>query len=332
MELERRDLVAALLAALLLPRAAAAQPPAGGPGPQGREAGAPAPRQDAPAGSRQQTSAAGPDSQPTVHALILCQSYPGDPRLALPNAARDGSLIAETFRRLRFERIAYLGESEAERTLDGVADFLESTGRDNIALLYVAGHGVEIAGENLYMLGDGESFLSLQALVEMLQARAGLTILFLDACRNNPFYGAAPSGRIARARAVRSGLGEKVRLETVKLDTLRSRDPAGRLRAFFLDGGGVKIVFSTAPGKFALDGARPSSRNSPFALALARRLRQPVSLDDAVSLATGDVRAATRSRQSPWSQGSVDRPIFLSPRKRRSKAVTGPRIGSRLGR
>ena len=66
---------------------------------------------------------------------------------------------------------------------------------------------------------------------------------------------------------------------------------------------------STAPG--------PSSRNSPFAEALARHIRQPISLDDIVALTTGDVVRATRRMQSPWSQGSIDRPIFLSGRGRR---------------
>ena len=89
---------------------------------------------------------------------------------------------------------------------------------------------------------------------------------------------------------------------------------SGRLRAFALQGSDIKIVFSTDPANVAFDGARPSSRNSPFAEALARHIRQPVSLDDIVALTTGDVVRATRRMQSPWSQGSIDRPIFLSGR------------------
>ena len=48
-----------------------------------------------------------------------------------------------------------------------------------------------------------------------------------------------------------------------------------------------------------------------------------------VTNTTGDVRVATHRRQSPWSQGSVDRPIFLSPRRRGARPAG--RIGTRIG-
>ncbi len=333
MEPSRRELLEAGLAALLLPACALAQQP---PAPAGPAPAPPVPEgrtdnRPPGAGSSREQAATAEQAGTIVHALILSQTYQDRKGFALPNTGRDAALMADAFRRLRFEKVATVSDAGRDRALAELTTFLGGVGPDKTALLYLAGHGIEVGGENLFMLADTVSFLSLQALVELLQYRAGVTILFLDACRNNPYYGAAPAGQVSRAVSLRSGLGgSRIALETVDMESLRAgrAGAAQRLAAFTLAGSNVKIVFSTDPGNFALDGARPSSRNGPFALALAKRIRQPVSLDDVVSLTTGDVRTATRRRQSPWSQGSVDHPIFLSPRRRR--AAPAGKIGTRL--
>lgn len=55
-----------------------------------------------------------------------------------------------------------------------------------------------------------------------------------------------------------------------------------------------------------------SARNSPFAAAVAKRLLERRSLDDVMTLATGDVVTATDGEQSPWSQGSIGHPLYLA--------------------
>ena len=257
---------------------------------------------------------------PRISALILSQSYQSSPGLTLANTNRDAALIARAFQQLRFDSVTVQSDGGAPETMARIAAYLRTVDANTIALLYMAGHGVEIAGENLLLLEGGTSFLSLQTLVQLLQQRAGVTVLFLDACRNNPFgnVAAAVAGR-SLSRTIFVQEGNEVRIQTVALDELRGApaETLGRLRAFSLQGSQIKIVFSTDPANVAFDGARPSSRNSPFAEALARRIRQPISLDDIVALTTGDVVRATRRMQSPWSQGSIDRPIFLSGRGRR---------------
>jgi uncharacterized caspase-like protein len=342
--IDRRKVVLGSLAGLLAPALGRAQPPPANPGPQGGAAPAPAAQGaqgaqgTAPAGngaslgSRIPSRDGGRDSTPTgqqanqgaptpqpprIQALVLSQSYQATPRLALANTTRDAALIARTFQRLRFDRVTMHSDGAAAETMARIAAYLRDIDRDTIALVYVAGHGIEIAGENLLVLEGGAEFLSLQALVQVLQERAGVTILFLDACRNNPFDSlAAAGGRVSRAIALDQD--EAVRLQTISLAELRgaSSGAPGRLRAFSLQGSGIRIVFSTDPANVAYDGARPGSRNSPFAQALARHISEPVSLDDIVSLTTGDVIRATRHAQFPWSQGSIDRPIFLSGRRR----------------
>ena len=263
---------------------------------------------------------------PRIKALVLSQSYRASPGLTLANTTRDAALMARSFRQLRFDAVTVHSDGSAALTMAYLAAYLRTIDANTVALLYVAGHGVEIGGENLLLLEGGASFLSLQALVQLLQQRAGVTILFLDACRNNPFgnVAAAVAGRSV-VRAIWLEQEEEVRIQTVRMDELRAapNETLGRLRAFSLQGSGIKIVFSTDPANVALDGARPSSRNSPFAEALARHIRQPASLDDIIALTTGDVIRATRRVQSPWSQGSIDRPIFLSGQRRRRQAAYG---------
>jgi len=319
--IDRRRVVLGSLAGLIAPAVARAQPGLAGAGPAPAPAGA-IPANAGAAGSRLQprtgerhdaaTQAPSETAmQPArIDALILSQSYQATPQFALANTARDAALIAQTFQRLRFDSVTLHRDGTAAETIARIATYLAGLDANTIAVVYLAGHGLEIAGENLLMLEGGTAFLSLQALVQVLQQRAGIAILFLDACRNNPLDRLA-GGRVSRAVSLGA---EGVQLQTVSLSELRGGgfDPPSRLRAFSLQGSGVRIVFSTDPANVAFDGARPNSRNSPFAQALARHVRDQVSLDDIISLTTGDVLRATRRVQSPWSQGSIDRPIFLS--------------------
>jgi uncharacterized caspase-like protein len=341
--IDRRQLVIGGLAGLVVPAAAPAQPggprpgdgrpaagggvnPAGGaqglPGDQSGSLGSRLGGRESNRGNNQQQQMPNPQTPqpPRIRAMILSQSYQSSPGLTLANTTRDAALMARCFQQLRFDSITVQTDGGAAETMARIAAYLRMVDSNTIALLYMAGHGVEIGGENLLLLEGGTSFLSLQALVQSLQQRAGVTVLFLDACRNNPFgnVAAAIAGR-RLSRTILAQEGDDVLIQTVGMDELRGApaETLRRLRAFSLQGSQIKIVFSTDPTNVAFDGVRPSSRNSPFAEALARRIRQPVSLDDIVALTTGDVVRATRRMQSPWSQGSIDRPIFLSGRGRR---------------
>lgn len=260
---------------------------------------------------------------PRIRAFVVSQSYQSTPNYTLANTTRDAALIGRSFQQLGLDAVSALVDANPDQTLAGIANYLRTVDANTIAMVYVAGHGLEIGGENLLMLEGGETFLSLQALVQALRERAGIAILFLDACRNNPLLGTTPAeGEISRTvLSTRDG----IRLQTANLDELRarSRGQAGRIRPFTLQGSGIRIIFSTDPANVAFDGVG-GSRNSPFAEALARFIRRPVSLDDIVSLTTGEVLRTTRRRQSPWSQGSIDRPIYLSgPRRRLQSQLSG---------
>jgi uncharacterized caspase-like protein len=342
--IDRRQLVIGGLAGLIVPAVAHAQPApprpgGGGPQPTGGGANAAGGAQGLPGGQNgalgsrlggrdsnlgntqpQQRSSQQTAQPPRISALVVSQSYQRSPALTLANTSRDAALMTRSFQQLRFDSVAVQTDGGAQETMARIAAYLRTVDANTIALVYMAGHGVEIGGENLLLLEGAASFLSLQTLVQLLQQRAGVTVLFLDACRNNPFSNVAAAmtgGRLSRTILVQEG--NDVRIQTVDMAELRAApvETLGRLRPFALQGSQTKIVFSTDPANVAFDGARPDSRNSPFAEALARHIRQPISLDDIVALTTGDVVRATRRMQSPWSQGSIDRPIFLSWRRRR---------------
>lgn len=260
---------------------------------------------------------------PQIRAFVVSQSYQSTPAYTLANTTRDAALVSRSFQQLNLDAVSALVDAGPEQTLAGIANYLRTLDANTIAMVYVAGHGLEIGGENLLMLEGGEAFLSLQAFVQALRERAGMAILFLDACRNNPLTGAVPAD--AQVSRTLAGTRDGVRLQTASLAELRarSRGQAGRIRAFSLQGSGIRIVFSTDPANVAYDGVS-GSRNGPFAEALARFIRRPLSLDDIISLTTGEVLRATRRRQSPWSQGSIDRPIYLSgPRRRLQSRLSG---------
>lgn len=124
----------------------------------------------------------------------------------------------------------------------------------------------------------------------MQGARARL--LFLDACRDNPF--AATLRSVAGTRSVAIGLG---RIETADLGTL--------------------VAFATAPGTVAADGA---GRNSPFAAALTRHLAEPgLDIRQVMTRVRRSVVQQTGGQQVPWDNSSLVTDLVL-----RAPAAPGP--------
>lgn len=262
----------------------------------------------------------GESSAGRAKALVVSFGYHDTPRNFLPNTLADGRLIVETMQRLGFGSVTTVSDGPPDTVLAQIGTFVDGLTAEDVAILYFAGHGVQVANENLLILPGAERFLSLRSLIESVRARTNMVVFFLDACRNNPFEQVPTGAQVSRALATRAA---EANFETVALAELvgaRGAAPSS-LRPFSLRGSGVRIIFSTDPNNVALDGATPSSVNSPFATALARRMLERRSLDDVVSLTTGDVLTSTTGRQSPWSQGSINRPIFLAgPPLRRNPA------------
>lgn len=243
-----------------------------------------------------------------ARALIIANSYRvSRPELALANTVADGQLIEERLRALRFTSVDRVEEASEPALRQRLAAFRGSLRKDDVAIVYIAGHGVQINGENFLLLGDGSTFMSLISIVKALRNATENLVVMLDACRNRPFARLPEGMRLARAVAATRSANIATEITAVS-----EGSNLGGVKAFQIQGTGVKIVFATDPENVAYDAVDKSQKNSPFAQAMAARLAERRSLDDVISMVTGDVVAATEGDQSPWSQGSIGKPIFLA--------------------
>jgi uncharacterized caspase-like protein len=210
----------------------------------------------------------------------------------LANPGNDARLLGETLRGLGFDVTEQvdLGRNAMERT---VLDFSRRASGAEVALIFFAGHGIQMAGHNYLLPVDArlEDDLSLRVeavnldlLLESV-AGAGTRLVVLDACRNNPF---ASRMRMSNPnRSVTRGLGK---VEVAE--------------------GGTLIAFSTSPDDVATDG---DGRNSPFSTALARHLRQPgLEIRQVFTRVRAEVRGQTKMRQTPWENSSLLTDVFLA--------------------
>ncbi len=125
---------------------------------------------------------------------------------ALANPPHDAEDVAATLKSLGFKVTlkVNLGLAAMQRAVDEFA--LESANAD-VSLFYYAGHGLQFAGRN-YLVPVGAELrrvddlatrmVALDAVLAELGKGKGVHLVFLDACRNNPF---ARRNRSARARA-----------------------------------------------------------------------------------------------------------------------------------
>jgi WD40 repeat protein len=232
-------------------------------------------------------------------ALVIANSnYKNTAKLA--NPSNDAALISSRLRELDFEVYQHENVTNADQVLGILRNFEKHLDQDTIALFYYAGHGIQHRGENLLVGIDArlateaslqsETF-PLTAIVALLEEKADTTILFWDACRNNPLanrlYGGAPQPELGAARvADRSG--------------------------------NTFIVLSAAPGKEALDGP---GNNSPFAEALASRIATPdIEVQEMLTLVAGDVMESTNRQQRPDRSSQLSQRFYFKAQDSDKKA------------
>src|SRR5262245_17215846 len=202
--------------------------------------------------------------------------------VSLANPANDAKAVAEAFTRAGFEvtRLSDLTQMEMRRAVRDFSARVAEKGSDTIALVFYAGHGVQVDGENFLIPVDAriqrESDVAIEALrladivkaLETVQSRA--RIVMLDACRNNPFSAVGASGR---------GLAI--------VDA-----PAGSI-----------VAYSTAPGTEAEDG---TGQNSPYTSALLKVIPEPnLPIEQALKRVRLLVHESTDGRQTPWESSSL---------------------------
>ena len=207
----------------------------------------------------------------------------------LPNPSRDATAIAKMFRDAGFDTVDTLinvGNLEFKRA---IRKFETIADQADIAVVYYAGHGVEISGVNYLIPVDArlasdrdseDEAIPLERLVASADGAKRLRLIVLDACRDNPFVKSMRRERKTATRAVSAGLGK---VEPTSTDTL--------------------IAYAAKAGSTADDG---DGLHSPFTTAVLKNLTVP-GLD--VRLAFGRVRdevlKMTDSRQEPFVYGAL---------------------------
>ncbi|MEP6563801.1 MAG: caspase domain-containing protein [Mesorhizobium sp.] len=233
-------------------------------------------------------------------ALVIGNSkYVYAPTLA--NPASDARLMAETLRQAGFKVIEgvdldYAGMRER------LNRFTEASYDAELALIYYAGHGMQVNGKNYLIPVDAEltapahlrtRTIQIDELLAALPPDPAVGVIILDACRDNPLArtlaAALPKSRSTTA----PGLAP-VEIASVDVGT-----------------GGVLIAYATDPGAVSYDG---NGANSPYTTALARHLTEPgVEIQSALTRVRGEVTAETDGRQRPWHNASLGREVFIGP-------------------
>jgi tetratricopeptide (TPR) repeat protein len=205
---------------------------------------------------------------------------------ALVNPPRDARLIADTLRSLGFQTVTLAPDLARDQFFAALRDFGREAEKADWAVVYYAGHGMEIGGINYLiptdakLAADRDAESQAVALEQVIAAVSGarkLRLVMLDACRDNPF--------------------EKTMQHTIamKLVTkgLSNIEPEA----------GFMVVYAAKHGETALDG---DANNSPFAIAVAREIRVPkVEVRRLFDIVRDDVWTATNHQQQPFTYGSL---------------------------
>jgi formylglycine-generating enzyme required for sulfatase activity len=206
---------------------------------------------------------------------------------SLPNPANDADQVAALFRSAGFSAVELrhdLGIAEMRRA---ISDFAEAASDVDVAVIYFAGHGIEIDGANYIIPVDArllrdfdieDETVSVDRILKSIEPARKLRLVVLDACRDNPFL--KTMKRSIASRSVGRGLAK---VEPAVSDTL--------------------IAFAAKAGSVALDG---DARNSPFTLALLHNIATPgLDLRIAFGRVRDEVLKTTDRRQEPFVYGSL---------------------------
>jgi hypothetical protein len=197
---------------------------------------------------------------------------------ALKNPVNDANLMAKTLEELGFTIIKRTNASRAQMA-QAVAEFWGKLGQYNVALLYYAGHGVQVNGVNYLIPVDAtlenKDMVAFEAISvndiasKFEEYNQNINILILDACRNSPFRSWARGGERG----------------------FKAVNPAS----------GTIIAFATSEGSTAADG---TGENGLFTEKLVKQLKQPVPIEKVFKLTRVEVEKASNGQQSPqeWSK------------------------------
>jgi len=205
----------------------------------------------------------------------------------LDNPANDASAMTEVLKGAGFDLVETFHDLKTSEMRRVLRDFSDHARDADVAVVYYAGHGIEVDGTNYLIPVDAalerdidvyDEAFALDRILVTIEPAKQLRLVILDACRDNPF--AKTMKRTNGARAVGRGLAK---VEPNSPNTL--------------------IAFASKAGSTALDG---DSKHSPFTAALVKYIGTPgLDLRKAFGFVRDDVLKNTGNRQEPYVYGSL---------------------------
>jgi len=215
---------------------------------------------------------------------------------ALPNPSVDAKAMASALRNVGFEVVEGTNLTRDKMT-ERLLDFGKKAQGADVAVFFYAGHGIAISGTNYLLPIDADiksemdvklgAAINIDLTLEQTMGDAKVKLVFLDACRDNPFAAKIKSNSATRSVSVQTGLAE------------------------MKSGEGTLIAFATGPGQTALDGQEGA--NSPFTRALLANITTPgVEIQQAMTKVRAQVNEETHKGQLPWGHTNLIGSVYLN--------------------
>jgi uncharacterized caspase-like protein len=211
---------------------------------------------------------------------------------SLVNPGNDARAVAAALRRLGFAEVMEYHDLDHSKMGRALMDFGDRAVSAEWAVVFFAGHGMEMNGTNYLIPIDAElksdmhvsdETLSLDRVQAKVQAASKFGLIILDACRNNPFL-----SRMARTGGAGRSVGRG----------LASTEPEDNLL----------VAYSAKHGTVAGDGA---GQNSPFTQAFLAYLEEPgLEINLLFRRVRDEVRQRTQRRQDPFVYGTLGRDLL----------------------
>ena len=211
---------------------------------------------------------------------------------SLPNAKNDANDIAKSLEELGFEVILKENLKKADME-DAVIDFSRKLDKASVGLFYFAGHGYMGNNKDNYLMSvemrdnltepfAKEKSVSLESIMASMKESKALTkLLFIDACRNNPFRSWGRSGE--------KGLG-----------TLNAAAPKGMV-----------AFFAASQGEEASE--NPNARNGLFTQELLKQIKVPNLELGAVLRNISNQVNLKNPYQNPYRVGDLSNEFYFKP-------------------
>jgi tetratricopeptide (TPR) repeat protein len=210
----------------------------------------------------------------------------------LPNAAADSDALAKALRDTGFQVVMHEKDLTRDALVTALRTFQDVAENADWAVIYYAGHGIEVGGTNYMIPIDArlrsdrdvqDEAVSLDRVLVATEGARKLRLVILDACRENPFI--PQMRRTIASRSIGRGLARV--------------EPEG----------GTMVVYSAKEGQVALDG---DGKNSPFLLALLDQIKRPnLEINKLFRFVRDEVLTATGRRQEPFVYGSLPAEDFF---------------------